>query len=375
MHIKRQVLPTLVFVALLLAGTSVHNVCTADDQLRLRDICRLKGQESNKLIGIGLVVGLRGTGDASITPTTRALAKMIQNMGGSIASDAQGIPNLEELEGTANVAQVIVTATVPPAGAQQGDELNCEVSAVSAKSLEGGRLLMAYMLGPRADNPTVYAIADGAISLPDPKLPTSGVVYRGCKMEATIENQFVKNGKLTLILEKDIASFSAAIDIQDAINGLNQSGLSAGNGASDTLVIARAMDQLHVEVAIPSAYQSDPVKFVALVLDIPLPHIKKNRRVVINEREGVIVIGEDILINPVAINHKNLSIEARLGVAGFVGIDSDGPMDVNGRQEMRPKLKNLVEALNSLKVPTQDVIAIIRTLKRNGDLYGEVVMQ
>ncbi|MEZ6136860.1 MAG: flagellar basal body P-ring protein FlgI [Pirellulaceae bacterium] len=353
---------------ILLAGSSITSVATADDQLRLRDICRLKGQEVNYLQGLGLVVGLNGTGDNQLNPTTRSLARMLQNMGGNIAIDGQGIPELRELEETSNVALVLVTASVPPAGAQQGDQLNCEVSAVNAKSLEGGRLVMALLLGPRADVPTVYAICNGPVSIPDPKLPTSGVIYNGCKMEATIENQFVHNGKLTLILDKDIASFSAAIDIKDSIDSLNQSGLSAGNGASDTLVIAQAIDQSHIEVAVPSAYTADPVKFVSLVLDIPLPHIKKSRRVVINEREGVIVIGEDVLINPVAINHKNLSIEARPNSGGFVPIDTESPGG-------RPKLKNLIEALNALNVPTQDVISIVRTLKRNGDLYGEVVMQ
>ena len=346
--------------------------CTAcaDDQLRLRDICRLKGQEENTLQGLGLVVGLKGTGDDSIKPTTRALARMMQNMGGNIATDATGIPNLDEIEDTANIALVMVTANIPAAGAQQGDKLNCAVSAISAKSLEGGRLMLAYLLGPRADVPAVYAIAQGQISIPDPKLPTSGVIYGGCKMEATIHNQFSKDGKLTLILDKNIASFSTAIDIQDAINGLNQTGLSGGNGASDTFIIAQAIDQVHVEVSIPRSYQKEPVKFVSLLLDLSLPQIKKPKRVVINEREGVIVIGEDILINPVAINHKNLSIEAGgEGASHFVGIDTDSP-----KQE-RPKLKNLVEALNKLSVPTEDVIAIIRTLKRNGDLYGEVVIQ
>ena len=90
---------------------------------------------------------------------------------------------------------------------------------------------------------------------------------------------------------------------------------------------------------------------------------------VINEREGVIVMGEDILINPVAINHKNLSIQAGGNSGGFVGFDPDSP------KTAQPMLKNLVEALNALNVPTEDVIAIIRTLKRNGDLFGEVIIQ
>jgi flagellar P-ring protein FlgI len=370
MHFARKAVCLLV----LCGGWLSSCTCTADDQLRLRDICRLKGQESNKLIGIGLVVGLKGTGDASITPTTRALAKLIQNMGGSIAADTQGVPAFVELKDATNVAQVIVTATVPPTGAQQGDELTCQVNALSAKSLEGGRLLLAYMLGPRADNPTVYGIADGAISIPDPKIPTSAVVYRGCKMEATIRNQFVRNGTVTLVVDKDNASFNSANDIQDAINSLNQTGLSGGNGTSESLIIAHASDPLHIDVAVPAVYEDDPVKFVALLLDIHLPNLRKSRRVMINEREGVIVIGEDVLINPVAINHKNLSIEAGVAVAGFVGLDTG--LAANGEpRQMRPKLKSLVDALNALKVPTQDVISIIRTLKSNGDLYGEVIIE
>ncbi len=357
--------------ALLLLSCLGATGARADEQLRVRDICRLKGQEENTLQGYGLVVGLKGTGDdKSIKPTARTLARMMQVMGGNIATDTQGLPLLEEIEGTSNVALVMVTASIPPAGAQQGDTLNCSVSAIGAKSLQGGRLMLSYLLGPRADRPTVYALAQGPISLPDPALPTSGMIYDGCKMEATITNEFTSDGKLTLILDRDLASFSTAVDIQDTINGLNQSGLiGGGNNASDSLITARAIDQLHVEVPLPTFYQQQPVQFVSLILDLPLAHIKKKKRVVINQREGVITIGEDVMISPVVITHKNLSIEARSEQAGFVGIDTASP------GQLRPKLKNLVEALNALSVPTVDVIAIIRTLKRNGDLYGELVIQ
>jgi flagellar P-ring protein precursor FlgI len=186
-------------------------------------------------------------------------------------------------------------------------------------------------------------------------------------METTITNGFTANGKITLILDRDLASFSTAVEVQDAINQLNQTGLSAGQGASDTLVIAKAIDQLHIEVGIPKAYEMEEVQFVSLVMDIPLAQVKKPKRVVINEREGVIVIGEDVLLSPVAINHKNLTIDARPAQGGFAALDTDTP------RQPRAKLKNLVDALNGLNVPTADVIAIIRTLDRNGDLYGEVI--
>lgn len=349
----------------------------AENQLLLRDVCRLKGQEENTLQGLGLVVGLKGTGDDSSKPTARALARVMQLMGSQIASDTKGAPALSEIEKSGNTALVFVTVTVPPQGVQQGDKIDCTISALSAKSLEGGTLMLTPLLGPRVDRPTVYALAQGKLTVPDPRLPTSASVYRGCKMEATIENEFVKNDKITLVLDKDISSFNTAQYIEDIINQLNNSGLNGGANIpadqalnnSNFQLLARALDPVHVEVSLPKYYRDRPVAFVALLMETPLPNIQNKKRVVINERDGgTVVIGEDVLISPVAITHKNLTIEARAGQKSFVGLDTANP-------QPRPKLKNLVDALNSLQVPSEDIISIIKALKQNGDLYGEVVVQ
>ena len=345
------------------------NAWGSNGQLRIKHLCRLKGHEENRLIGKGLVVGLNGTGDGKITTTHREVAQLIKKLGGSISVDSQGFPDVRELQDAGNVALVTVTATIPATGAIQGEKLNCTVSAIGAKSLQGGELIQAFLLGPRADVPTLYAMASGNISLPDANVPTSGVIYGGCKMEANVTNGFVENDSLTLVIDQNLASFSTAVDVADAINSLNQSGLSRGNNASDALVIAKPIDQMHIEVKVPPSYRNDVVPFVSLIFEIPLPNLRTVDRVVINEREGIIVIAENVHINPVAINHKNLSIETRTGPGGFVGVDTESPNPI------RPTLKNLVEALNALNVPTSDVIAIIRTLKRNGDLYGELVIQ
>ncbi|MCA9192926.1 MAG: flagellar basal body P-ring protein FlgI [Planctomycetales bacterium] len=339
----------------------------ADEHLRLRDICRLKGQEKNTLQGLGLVVGLKGTGDSKLNPTSRALARMMQVMGSNIAADSQGFPDISELEGTGNVALVMVSADIPPAGAQQGDALTCSVSAINAKSLEGGTLMVTHMLGPRVDQPTIYALSQGQISIPNLAVPTSGMIYQGCKMERTVANSFTWEDKLTLIIDQDLASFSTAVDIEDQIKQLMQS--SSGDSRGEGVV--HALDQLSVEVTIPQHYREahNEVQFVAILLDMPLNNIKKKKSVVINEVEGVIVLGEDVLINPVVINHKNLAIQANAGPGGFVGVDTSSPAP------LKPKLKNLVDALNALNVSTEDKIAIIRTLKRNGDIYGEVLFE
>lgn len=353
------------------------NGAVADSQLLLRDVCRLKGQEENTLQGLGLVVGLKGTGDDGAKPTARALARMMQLMGSQIANDTKGAPALAEIEKSGNVALVFVTANIPPQGVQQGDQIDCTISALSAKSLDGGILMLTPLLGPRVDRPTVYALAQGKLTVPDPRMPTSAAIYRGCKMEATIKNEFVKDDKITLVLDKDISSFNTAQYIEDIINQLNNTGLNGGANIptdqaavnSNFQLLAHALDPVHVEVTIPKYYRERPVAFVATLMETPLPNIKNKKRVVINERDGgIVVIGEDVMISPVAITHKNLTIEARAGQKSFVGLDPANP-------QPRPKLKNLVDALNGLSVPSQDIIAIIKALKQNGDLFGEVVIQ
>ena len=359
-----------------LLGLAPERATGSDDQLRLRDVCRLKGQEENTLQGLGLVVGLKGTGDDASKPTSRALSQMMLKMGSQIATDVNGSPQISEIEKSGNVALVFVTVDIPPAGAQQGDQLDCTISAISAKSLEGGTLMLTPLLGPRADRPTVYALAQGKLTVPDARTPTSASLYRGCKMEASVENKFVSDGKITLVLDQDVGSFNTAQYIEDIINTLNNTGLTGGENipASEAMqnsnfqLLAKARDPVHIEVTIPLYYRERPVSFVSLLLELPLPNIQSNKRVVIDEREGGVVIGEDVLISPVAITHKNLNIEARAGQSGFIALDPANP-------QPRPKLKNLVDALKGLEVPTEDVIAIIKTLKRSGNLYGEVVVQ
>src|SRR4051812_2066104 len=111
-------LPSFALLLGLLAGTA-----RADH--KLGDLCRIKGQEENALHGLGLVVGLKGTGDGDSKATMRALARYMELMGHRVGADAKGQASLDELKGVKNVAFVHVSATVPPGGAQQGDLLDC----------------------------------------------------------------------------------------------------------------------------------------------------------------------------------------------------------------------------------------------------------
>lgn len=339
--------------------------------LRLGDICRLKGQEINTLQGLGLVVGLRGTGDADAKPTARALARMMQLMGGQMSVDPRGQLTLDDLGDAKNVAMVFVTARVPPVGAQQGDRLDLVVNAISAKSLEGGYLMLTPMLGPRADNPTVYAVAEGPLRVSDNGSPTTATVQQGAKMEANVVAPFQREGKLTVIIDRHFADFNTSQLVEDQINAspvfsLEQA--SPGGGLVSGLLHARAIDQLHVEVQIPPQYHENPVMFISRMMDTPIMLPSKSNRVVINEREGVVIIGEDVEIAPALITHQNLRIEA-VGPGTFVAVDQ------MGRPGSNAKLKALADALNALDVPAADLIAIIKALKRKGDLYGEVIFE
>ncbi len=337
----------------------------------LGDICRLQGQEINTLQGLGLVVGLEGTGDPEAGPTARALAWMMELMGGQMTLDQRGRLLLDDVENAKNVALVFVTAEIPAVGAVQGDRLNVKISAISAKSLAGGYLMMTPLLGPRPDNPTVYALAQGnLLAAPDGGL-TTATIQRGAKMEATVNTSFHAQGEITLILDHDFAGFDTTQRIEDEINNLGEiTGLDGpvSPDASARRVQAHAMDQLHVTVPIPPVYQNNPIKFVSLLLNIPIQLPSNSSRVVINERDGVVVIGEDVEIAPVLITHNGLRIEA-------TAQEPFRPVQAGDASQPQPnaKLKSLADALNALNVPTEDLIAIIKTLKRQGDLYGEVI--
>lgn len=337
--------------------------------MKLGDMCRLKGQETNTLQGLGLVVGLRGTGDSDAAPTARALARMMQLMGAPMAIGPDGKLDLEDVADSKNVALVFVTATVPAAGAQPGDLLNVNVNAINAKSLEGGTLMLTPMLGPRADNPTVYAMSQGPLSVSLDGPATTATIQGGAKMEAAVEASYQRDGLITLILEKDLASFDTAQLVEEEINNVSElTGLGSLSSGSASRPRARAIDQVHIEVEIPQNYRKNPIKFISFLLNIKIQLASRSSRVVINEREGVVVIGNDVEIAPVLVTHRSLRIEAG-GGGGFVEIGHGSDEQANA------KLKSLADALNALDVPTEDLIAIIKTLKRKGDLFGEVVFQ
>ena len=241
--------------------------------LRLRDICRIKGQEPNTLHGMGLVVGLDGTGDGD-KPAARALSQMMKLMGNPISIDPQRQPLLAELEDSKNVALVFVSATVPPQGARQGELLNVVVNARSAKSLEGAHLMITPLLGPGPGDMRVFGYAQGPLSKDKNGPATAGHVHNGCRLGLNLANTFVKDGMITLVIDKHHASFQTAYEIEHLLNDPNQSGFGLGRDEGDgeeaEAPPAKAIDQVNIQVRILKEYKDDHVAFASDVLDLQI---------------------------------------------------------------------------------------------------------
>lgn len=346
-------------VGLMLCGFAVWS-SPAYARVLLKNVCRVKGQEENSLQGLGIVVGLKGTGDGGGSlPTIRSLMRALQMMGNPIEKAI-------ELKDAKNVALVMVTATVPAAGARQGDKLNCTVSSVGgAKSLAGGVLFLAPLQGPQVNNPRVYALCQGAVTIDDPKQPLVAKIHQGCRLEEDFFNPFVKDNKVTLVIEKNRADFQIAQEISEAING---SPLSFQSSEGQ---LARALNAVNVEVRIPNSYRQDPVAFVAQLLALPILDPQTEARIVINEKTGSIVISGDVEISPVVVTHRNMVIEA----AGTPPVAGNGFVAVDPARGSSAKLKSLIEALNAVKVPKEDMIDIIKGLERDGKLHGSLIIE
>lgn len=339
-------------------------VGSVEARTRLKNICRVKGQEENTLRGIGLVVGLNGTGEVNDGPTMRAIARAMEVLGNPVAPPDAKQTGVDELKKVKNVALVIVTATVPGTGARRGDRVDCFVSAINGKSLDGGRLAFASLQGPNVQDPRVYALCQGQVTVDNPQQPMVGVIHGGCQIEADIFTPFYRDGFITLVLDQNHADFFMASEIVKLIR--EQLGYTETGDVNATEQMVQALDASNIRVKIPELAMRDPVAFASDLLEIRIEEPQTESRVVINPRAGTIVISGDVEIGDVIVSHKNVVVDATTAPT-FAAIDVD--------QSSAPKLQTLVDQLNSLKVPTADMIEIIKGIERNGKLHGRLIIE
>ena len=339
----------------------------ADAAVRLQDLVRLKGSESSKLVGMGLVVGLKGTGDGGkFQPAMRPLAAMMQRL-----ID----PNVvaAELANVKNVAIVTITAKVPAGGVREGDEIDVQISSSgAASSLEGGRLFMTPLYGPIPGSP-IFAYAEGRVVIEDTDTPTVGTIKRGATLTQNITSRNVDQyGRITLVIDQQNATWPMANTIATRVND---------EMAPDSPPIAMAVDQKNVVVQIPRPERANPAPFIAQIMEMHLDPtlIRTEARVVINQRTGTIVMTCDVEISPVIVSHRGMTINTitpqaaptlaapRVEPQDFVAID---PAKRGGA-----KLADLLAAFNQLKVPAEDRIAIVKEIHRTGKLHAKLVLE
>jgi len=352
-------------MALVCLGTgSAHGI------VRIGNICYVKGQEPNKLVGYGLVVGLPGTGDnGKYGPLIRSLAMALKNL-------KHPIGDAPEILGTKNVAVVVLTATVPASGAREGERIDVEVSSIgNAKSLKGGRLWMTPLQGPQPGSDAVYAYAEGPVIVEKLGALTEGRVLKGARLLEEVFNLFytvdpdTKREFFTLVVDDAHASFRTAADMARVVNEDRRT--QVGHD------IAFAIDPKNVKVLIPAPQRDDRVAFIAQILHLSLGvNPSTEARVIINRKTGTLIFTAEVEISPVVINHPNLVIVA----ARPKQVDPDAPAELRRFAALRheqgtgAKLRDLVRALEAVKVPSDDVISIIQDLYYSGKLHARLIM-
>jgi flagellar P-ring protein precursor FlgI len=328
---------------------------------KIADITRISGQRSNVLTGMGLVYGLRGTGDggdfaAAINPLREMLAKFSNPV------------SVEELGNVSNVAVVGLTATVPGNGVRDGDRLDVYITSFgAASSLRGGRLFVTPLTGPMAGT-GIFALAEGPIVIEDPSTPTVGVVKGGAVMEADLPARYIENGQFTLILEDPAASWTTASTIAKIIN-------DAETSTGETLAVA--IDPKNVIVTIPPIERQRPDSFISRVQRLPLPLLPTEARVQINERTGTMIVTGDVEISPVVISHRGLTIStiapAPVPTPRTPVVTDRDMISLDTTNQGGAKLQDLVNALEQLKVPAEDRIIIVKELYKTGKLHAKLI--
>lgn len=351
------------------ASLAAIALCTAPVlAVRVGDVTHLQGQRTNQLTGMGLVVGLNGTGDGGqYLPAIRPLAAMLTQFANPVLS-------MNELKNAKNIAIVMVEATLPEYGAREGDRIDVQVSSIgAAKSLQGGRLLITPLQGPSKADKRIYGLAAGPLHVQNTLTPTVAIIAQGATLEADVVYHWIdeNTNQVTLVLDDAHASWAMAHAIAQMISEeSSEPGKVSG--------IAKAIDPKNVVVAIPPGDRASPAAFLARIEGQELLMPQAEARVKINRRTGTIIVSGNVEISPAAISIKGLTINtagtnspiSQTSQEGFVGIER-----TIADRTSNTKMADLIDALNQLKVPIEDRITIIEELYKSGKLHARLVVE
>ncbi len=340
--------------------------------VRLKDVSNFEGVKENQLIGYGVVVGLEGTGDTTQNKFTfQTIANYLDKMGITIApADFQ----------MRNTAAVAITATLPPFP-RVGSKIDITVSSLgSAKSLQGGVLLASPLKG---FDGKIYAMAQGALSIGGFNAGTGG--GGGVRKNHSTVARIPNGG----IIEETINfNFSA---LRYFTLNMNNSDFTTTNRVVNIInktfgFIAAATDARTIKIMIPQKYQKNKVLMVSLLENLKITPDSK-AKVILNERTGTIVFGENVKISKVAIAHGGITVTIN------PDYEVSQPRPLSGGETVTTKVDNVevnepearfkivegtttigdvVKTLNSLGATPRDIISIIQAMKNAGALQADL---
>ena len=346
------------------------SVIAVSPPVRIKDIAHILEARENQLMGFGLVVGLRNTGDRSQTGfTQQALTNLLSRMG--------VVPQSVDFR-SRNVAAVMVTATLPPF-VKPGQKLDITVSSLGdATSLQGGTLLITPLNGV---DDQVYAVAQGSVIVgvesSAPVVPyvrqrqvTVGRVSNGALVEKEVPVSIGEKGLLTIVL--DNPDFTTASRV---VGSIRRAGLDAAAKDAGTITV-------------PITGGEDVVALVSRVENLTVVS-DVVAKIVVNERTGTIVIGENVKIAPVAVSYAGIDVTIGDVSLFSEGVAGDSAMEesryrarslarlerTEGRLRVVPAgatLSSLVSALNTVGASPKDLIAILQAMKKAGAIKAEL---
>ncbi|MDR0620345.1 MAG: flagellar basal body P-ring protein FlgI [Deltaproteobacteria bacterium] len=360
------------FVAAAAVWLLTMGVTDPASAIRLKELATFEGVRVNQITGYGLVVGLNGTGDKDQTGFTRqSLSNMLKRMDVTVAPTALKVKN---------VAAVMVTADLP-AFVKPGTRIDVLVSSLGdATSLQGGTLLLTSLRGL---DDQIYSIAQGPLSVGGFAItgqaatvqrnhPTVGRIVQGGTVEREVPIRW--QGKETMTVKLNQPDFTTASRVAESINEV-----LPGAGA-------RPMDAATVELSVPMNYRENLAVMVAELENVAVEPDSIGK-VIINERTGSVVVGENVKLSTVAVAHGNLSIQIREGQ----NVSQPDPFsqgetvvtpetDVNVEEgadnllliERSTNINDVVKALNAIGVTPRDLITIFQLIQAAGALHGEL---
>lgn len=359
-----------VLILLLLTGAAQA------DAVRIKDLVEVDGVRGNDLVGYGLVVGLNGTGDGlrNAPFTEEIMANLLERLGANVAG--------EEFR-PRNVAAVFVTASLPPFS-RAGSRIDVTVSAIGdASSLQGGTLVMTPMNGADGE---IYAVAQGGLIAGGVSVegqaarvvqgvPTAGTIPGGARVEREVDFDFSRLASLRLALRSP--DFTTASRIEAGIN------------AEFGRAIARMQDAGTVAIDLVAARMQSPAHVIGRIEGLVIES-ETRARVIVDQRSGTIVMGQDVRISPVAVAQGGLTLRVtETPMVSQPNPFSDGETILVPRSEASieqepgtglaqlrggTNLSDVVAGLNALGVAPHDLIDILKSINAAGALHAELIV-